>query len=79
MAPSQEGRFTFENERTEAAAAAARAAVAPQAETAPVSVADQRAQGVAPEDTVTIADQKAGAAPAQPKAARPPAPLGAAK
>ena len=70
MALSQAGRFTYENDRAEAAAAA-------RAE--PVSVADQRAQGVAPEDTVTIADQKAGAAPAQPKAARPPAPLGAAK
>jgi hypothetical protein len=58
-----DGRFTVEVERAEAAAAAL---------AGPVSVADQRAQGVAPEDTVTIADQKAGAA-----AAKPPAPLGA--
>lgn len=75
----EKGRFTFENRQAEAAAAAARAVPAaepePEAETPPVSVADQRAQGVAPEDTVTIADQKAGA---QPKA-KPPAPLGAAK
>jgi hypothetical protein len=66
----ERGRYTVENDLLEAAASAA---------AEPVSVADQRAQGVAPEDTVTIADQKAGAAPAQPqpKAARPPAPLGA--
>ena len=60
MAPSQEGRYTFENQRARAAAAAARAAVPPEAETPPVSVADQRAQGVAAEDTVTMADQRPG-------------------
>lgn len=61
MAPSQEGRYTFENQRARAAAAAARAAVPPEAETPPVSVADQRAQGVAAADTVTMADQRAPA------------------
>ena len=77
MALSQAGRFTFENDRAEAAAAA-------RAE--PVSVADQRAQGIAPEDTVTMADQRAAAAaaevpeaPAKPQPKKPPAPLGAAK
>lgn len=43
----------------------------------PVSVADQRASGVAAEDTVTVADQRSGAevpAPAEPSApAAPPA------
>lgn len=75
MAPSQEGRYTFENQRARAAAAAARAAVPPEAETPPVSVADQRAQGVAAEDTVTMADQRAGAAASVvPEAPDPPAP-----
>jgi hypothetical protein len=81
----EEGRFTYENDRAEAAAAAAAAGPEPEEESPPVSVADQRAQGVAPEDTVTMADQRAGAAasvtpevPAQPqpKASKPPAPLG---
>ena len=72
MAPSQEGRYTFENQRARAAAAAARAAVPPEAETPPVSVADQ---GVAAEDTVTMADQRAGAAASVvPEAPDPPAP-----
>ena len=63
----EDGRFTVENERAEKTAGEAGAE--------PVPVAEQRARGVAAEDTVTMADQRAPAQP-QPEAAQPPAPLG---